>query len=136
MKCKLLLSLAALGFACSTLAQTAGTYENPGLVLAPPDIPPQVDATNFVNAGQFIINFTNNLVTLPDFPPAPGPLYPYETANTLNYSNLFGSLMSCNLGFRLEDFDTATGQRGRAASFFNAGTIECGTINTTNFLVS
>src|SRR5882724_5478060 len=136
MKCKLLFIWVALGFACSALAQTAETYENPGLVLAPPDVPPQIDAVNFVNAGQFVINFTNNFLTLPLFPPAPGPLFPYETANTLNYSNLFGSLMSCNLGFRLESFDTASGQRRRASSFFNAGTIECGTLNTTNFVVS
>src|SRR5215470_5580760 len=130
MKCKVLLALLMAGGVAS--AQQL-TYENNGLVLAPPDIPPQIDATTFINAGRFLINFTNDLNTIPTFPPSAVSPIPFEMANVLNYTNLYGDLMSCNIGFRLEHFDTASGLRGRAANFHNAGTIESGTINTTNF---
>src|SRR3954454_12794164 len=108
------------------------TYENDGIVNAPPDIPPNIDAINFVNAnqGQFIINFTNDLL--------PGEFYgfgmdPYTWQNTQTYSNLFGALMACNTGFRFDTFDPVQGRTRAANTFFNAGTIECGTPDTLSF---
>src|SRR5713226_3026419 len=56
----------------SALAQTSGTYENDGQVLVPPYIAPNIDATNFINKGQFIINFTNIDLVLPIYPPFAG----------------------------------------------------------------
>jgi len=45
---------------CSALGQTSTFYENNGLFQAPPAIPPNIDAVNFLNSGRFIINFNNN----------------------------------------------------------------------------
>ena len=39
--------------------QTAGLYVNDSIMVAPPAIAPNVDATNFVNHNVFVINFTN-----------------------------------------------------------------------------
>ena len=117
---------------CSALGQTSTFYENNGLFQAPPAIPPNIDAVTFLNSGRFIINFTNS--TIPLLPPPAG-LPPYETQNTVNYSNFFGKLMSCNTGFRLENYNSQTSQRQRALSFYNVGTINCGTLDTINYFV-
>src|SRR5438477_10637816 len=98
---KLLLSLVGLALCWSSYGQTA-VYENTGTVMAPPAIPPNIDALNFVNRGQFIINFTNN--TIPFSAPPIGAA-PYETQNTLNYSNFLGHYMSFNTGLRAETFN-------------------------------
>jgi hypothetical protein len=43
--------------------------------------------------------------------------------------------MSCNAGFNFETYVPVLGsQRERASSFFNAGTINCGTLDTSNYL--
>src|SRR5437870_7027828 len=132
MKRKSLFGLFAVAAACSALGQAAATYDNPGLLLAPPQIAPNIDALNFVNHGRFIINFTNNFLTIPTLPP-PGGLPPYEMQNALNYSNYFGRFMSCNTGFRFETYDPDLGRRHRASSLYNAGTINSGTVDTTNY---
>ena len=133
MKSKLLCGLFA-----GTVALSASAQQQPELfyniqqgvsLLAPPTIPPNVDAINFVNHGQFVINFTNQL----PFDPPPQNPYPFETQNTLNYSNFFGATMSCNTGFRLETFVPPGGPRRPANSFFNDGVVECGTLDTSNF---
>lgn len=129
---KLLFGLFALASSGSAFGQAATFYENNGVLVAPPAIPPNIDAVNFVNRGTFVINFTN--VSFPITAPPAG-LPPYETQNTVNYTNAAGHLMSANLGFRLETYDSNTHLRRRAGSFFNAGTINVGTIDTTNFLV-
>jgi hypothetical protein len=132
MKCKFLICLALICPALALRAQNASVYENDGLVFAPPDVPPMIDATHFVNAnnGQFIINFTNDFL--------PGLFYgfgmsPFETQNTLTYSNDFGAIMACNTGFRFQTFDSVLGRSRPAASFFNGGLINCGTTDTLNF---
>src|SRR5277367_5483666 len=51
------------------VSATQGTYVSPATVSGSP---PQVDATNFVNSGDW------NIVTVP---------YPYQTTHTLNYYN-------------------------------------------------
>jgi len=53
--------------ACSAFGQAAGIYRNDGFVIVPPLIAPNIDATTFVNNGQFIINFTNSTVIVGRF---------------------------------------------------------------------
>src|SRR5205823_5176706 len=122
----LCLCLALVAATFAGRAQTSSVYENDGLVFAPPDIPPQIDATTFLNAnnGQFVINYTNNLL--------PGLFYgfgmfPYEMQNVVNYTNQVGAFMACNTGFDFEDFDPFLGRRVRSANFHNGGLINCGT---------
>src|SRR5437660_4480542 len=102
MKNKLVSGLLATLLGWSAFGQS--TYENDGLVLAPPAFPPQIDANTFINNGKFIINFTNtfnasvfglfliegfNLSftstnTFIESLPESGP-QPYETQDTLNF---------------------------------------------------
>src|SRR5215472_9336586 len=55
----LLFTMLGLSWSLSGWAQTADFYENVGIVVCPPDVPPQVDAFSFVNAGAFTVDFTN-----------------------------------------------------------------------------
>jgi hypothetical protein len=127
MKQKLLCGLMALVLGPAALGQTPASYENFGLVQCPPEIPPTIDASNFVNHAQFFINFTaeNN----PFFPVSTPP---FETTSTLNYTNDFGAVMSCNTGFRMETYPLPSGPRKRASTLYNNGTIDCGTVGTSN----
>ncbi len=75
---------------------------------------PQVDAINFVNQGRFLAFGQDDT----------GLLYPYETANTINYTNKTGSFsgsgtMIGSPGFRFESYSTTTGLRTMANTFFN-----------------
>jgi len=85
---------------------TDDTYINSGVV-AFTNIPPQIDATNFINTGSFTV-FTTE--------------FPFDTSNTLNFTNT-GTMVG-SLGFR---FDTSPnlGPRRPAANFRNrvSGTI-------------
>jgi hypothetical protein len=117
----------ALLLAGQSLFATAGYYVNDAIVQAPPMVPPQIDATNFINHNVFIINFTNGE---PTFYGANLP--PYQMANTINYTNSSGAQMSFNSGWDAEAFFPQAGQLKRASSFFNAGTIDVGTITTSN----
>src|ERR1051326_4112235 len=96
---KLLAGFTALALAWSALGQDL-TYENSGLFSAPPEIPPNIDAPNFVNDGQFIINLTNQIWFQPPFQSP----YPFEMQNTRNYTNIAGAFMSFNTGFRVDTF--------------------------------
>src|SRR3974390_1761362 len=104
MKQKLLPGLLALAIAPAVLSQTPPIYENYGVVQCPPEIPPTINATNFVNHAQFIINFTNGAL---QGEPILSP--PYETSDTVNYTNDFGALLSCNTGFRLDTVPLQSG---------------------------
>src|SRR6185295_4573105 len=90
------------------------TFENPSFGVV--DTPIMIDATNFINFGTF------NIVT-----PTPvfltHPQLPFETFDTLNFTN-FGPMTSQN-GWRFVLNDNATGQRRMAANFvnFNPGAI-------------
>lgn len=131
MTSKLLSGFCALALSCSAaFGQTPLFYENVGVVLAPPEIPPTIDAVNFVNQGQFVINMTN---LLPAMYPYQAP-FPYETQRTDNYTNAFGAFLSCNSGFRLETFVRDAEPRRMATSIHNEGVIHCGTVDTTNSL--
>ena len=128
---KLLSGLFLAAWAHASWAQVPGTYENDGFIQCPPMIPPAVDATNFVNYGQFIINYTNSA----SFNEPPVAVQPYATQDTLNYTNRFTGFMSCNTGFRLDTYTPFDLQRPRSAlpsSFFNAGTVACGTATSAN----
>src|SRR5436305_7429213 len=101
MKCKLFVGFAGLLCACSAIAQAGAAYRNDGFVIVPPLIAPNIDATTFVNNGQFVINFTNELFIVLGRETELGvQADPYETQNTLNFTNLAGAFMSCNTGFR------------------------------------
>src|ERR1017187_8135470 len=129
MKQKLLCGLMALVLGPAALGRTPAFYENYGVVQCPPEIPPTIDASNFINHAEFFVNFTNgNILTLPFTTP------PYETTSTLNYTNDFGAVMSCNTGFRMETYSLQSGQRQRASSLYNNGTIDCGTLGTSNVI--
>ena len=80
--------------------------------------PPVIDATNFINTGQFIINFTTF-----SFQPY------YETSDTLNYFN--SGTMMANTGFNFDNQSTSTGFRTMSAGFTNSGSISCGSTNDT-----
>jgi hypothetical protein len=120
MKRKILSGLLGAALATAAHAQTATFYVNDGSVNCPPEIPPQIDALNFVNNNFFSINFTN-LATLTQL---------YETANTLNFTNR-GTMIGNN-GFRFDTAPTESGLRRMANSFYNPGTITVGSINNTN----
>jgi len=135
MKSKFLLCLLLCAFTGKLSAQL--TYQNDGILAAPPDFIPVVDAQNFVNGGQFIINLTNSDLTVQDVY-APALLPEFTTQNTLTYSNLFGGLMAANTGFKFDLFSPSSPfptKEGRASVFFNEGEIHSGTLDTSNYLV-
>ena len=65
--------------------------------------PPQVDATNFINTGTWSIS------TAP---------LPYQTANTLNYTNTGAGTMDSTIGWEF-DFGPTSSGRSWSTSFFN-----------------
>ncbi|PWU12315.1 MAG: hypothetical protein C5B50_21725 [Verrucomicrobia bacterium] len=124
---------------CSvSLAQSgpATVYENYGIFSSPPQIPPNIDATTFINdpASSFIINFTN----LINFTPPPAVIPPFEMQNTYNFSNFPGGTLLSSSGFFFDTYvpsaNSAANSRFRAANFYNAGDIETATTNTFNIL--
>ncbi len=136
MKYKVLAGVAGLLLACSAVAQSGATYRNDAFIIVPPLIAPNIDAGTFINNGQFVINFTNDLFIVLGRETELGvQADPYETQNTLNFTNLAGAFMSCNTGFRF-DFAPPDGPRRRASSFYNAGTVNMATPDTTNYLVA
>ena len=106
-------------------SQPALNYQNDGLVT----VPPVIDAINFINNGQFLINYTQN------FPEGPVPP-PFSTYNTLNYTNLASAVMKFNTGFEFDTFDTALNTRTPAASFFNAGSVNFATLDTLTYILT
>lgn len=114
MRSKLLTGFFSLALALTASGQTAAFYINDGLVNCPPQYPPQIDATNFVNNNLFNINFTNIYITLPIF----------DTSNTRNFTNR--GRMLANTGFRLDNGPANSGQRRLAESIFNPGIISAG----------
>ena len=98
-------------------------YKNDAIVTYPgtQTFPPVIDATNFINTGTFIINFTS--ISLPQ------PFY--ETSDTMNYTNT--GVMMANTGFQFDNQPgSGTGARTPAANFYNSGAISGGSINNTN----
>lgn len=114
MRSTLLTGFFALALVVPASSQTAAFYVNDGLVNCPPQYPPQIDATNFVNNNLFNINFTNFYITLPIF----------DTSNTRNFTNR--GQMFANTGFRLDNGPANSGQRKMADNIFNPGYISAG----------
>src|SRR5436189_6220274 len=86
------------GLLASVAMATDPFYINDGVVsvIQPPQTAPQIDAVNFVNNG--IFNITNlNSVFL-------NPPLPFETWNTLNYSNR--NRMMGDSGWQFDYFDS------------------------------
>jgi hypothetical protein len=119
MKCKFLVSILAVVLPVVAVAQTSAFYVNDSFVNCPPQIPPQVDATNFVNNNFFSINFTNLFSA-----------QPYRMASVLNYTN--NAYMYGNYGFQFDTGPSGAGTRRMANSFRNAGNISVGSIGNTN----
>lgn len=105
MKRLICLSLAALALLPLASPGAQDTYDNHGFIT----VPPVIDATNFINHGQF------SLITFPK---------PFETFSTLNYTN-YGS-MGSQPGWRFETTPPDLGGRHMAANFvnFNPGVVQ------------
>ncbi len=84
----LILSLLTCG---RLLAGTSPIYINNSPLQVPPDIPPQIDATAFLNQSLFSVNTGEGTV-------------PYQTRNTLFFTNRASGVMSGVPGFRFEFF--------------------------------
>jgi len=88
-------------------------YQNDGVITFPGTVsfPPQIDATNFVNNDIFTIN---------------GIGAPYETSDTLNYTN--NGWMSSDVGFWFDTQTTGMIPRQMAGNFVNlsAHEVDCG----------
>ncbi|MDW8309658.1 MAG: hypothetical protein RMK20_09820 [Verrucomicrobiales bacterium] len=96
------------------------TYENNSIIVCPPQTPPVIDATNFINRNWFEINVGTE---------------PYETSSTVNYTN--EGTMIGQIGFRFETAPSGGGARRRAGTVSNSGRIDAGNkllANATNFL--
>jgi hypothetical protein len=120
MKCKFFVGCLVLGMAWTRVNAASDFYVNDSVVLCPPQLPPQVDATNFVNNNYFSINFTNFVLT-PQF---------YQTASTRNFTN--NGMMIANSGFRFDTAPSGSGAHSMAANFVNTGTISSGSAANTN----
>src|ERR1035437_3177808 len=119
MKRILFFGLLALALFPVAVRATSDTYENDGTVLSPPDVAPQIDATNFVNTGSFTVDLPLTLTA-----------EQYKTANTVNYTNT--GTMSAEWGFDLETFPGPK----MAASFYNSGTINGGFLAGSSIIIS
>jgi hypothetical protein len=107
MKRPILGGLASLAMVTLALGRTDPAFINNSIQIFPPGIPPVIDATNFINNSAFIDNTFSSLS-----------ISPYETANTINFTN-FGVLSSAE-GFRFDTFNTRTASYTNAGNFYNA----------------
>ena len=122
------LMLGWLGAAVSALAATAATvpsFINDAPVYAPPDSLPTINATSFVN--QSIFSIGSGFVNGPGTVIGLGTSLPYETYNTLFYTNEASGIMSGSPGFR---FLHTIGRTRRAASWF----VNEGSVDATSYL--
>ena len=127
MKRQILIGLTSLAMMSVALGRTASSYVNNVVLIAPsPTLLalPTVDATNFINNSAFIDNSLSLLTTTTLLV-----VEPYETANTLNYTNygVLGSLA----GFQLDYFNTHLAQHFMAGTIDNevGAVINCGGTN-------
>src|ERR1041384_3442699 len=111
MKRKCFSTLLGLLLTMRAAGQPATYYVNDGIV----NTPPQIDALNFINNGTFDLFL--------------GTLLPYQTANTLTFTNR--GLMSSDTGFRFDTFSTQSGLHSSASNWVNQSTavVNCGVSN-------
>lgn len=130
MKRQILIGLASLSMVSVALGVTDPAFINNNVLIFDSfNPPPQIDASNFVNNAAFIDNSFNSLFVIP-----------YETANTVNYTN-YGVLGALE-GFRFDTYNPQTALYSRAGTLFNGpgAVINCGGTNdgpyfTTNTLL-
>jgi hypothetical protein len=125
MKRGILAGLLSLSAVAPALAQDA-FWVNNIVVSSPPDFPPNIDATVFINNG-IVSEGSGFAVNLLAF----GSSAPFATADTLFYTN-FGTFASTT-GLRLDYFQRSTSTYFRANSIYNevGATINCGGTNIT-----
>jgi hypothetical protein len=125
MKRLILTGLAGLAVVTAALGRTDPSFVNNNILIFPPGVPPMIDASNFINNSAFIDNTFNSLLTVP-----------YETANTVNYTN-FGVLGAVE-GFRFDTFNTQTALYTNAANFYNGvgAIVNCGGTNDGPYFVT
>jgi hypothetical protein len=123
-----ILSLLAVALSSPASGQPALFYVNDAVVQAPPQIPPQVDAINFVNNSYFSITFTN-LDYSGDTLSYNAVLF--QPVDCLNFTNF--SYMSVNAGINFLTVPSGAGQERMAANFFNPGVIYVG--SDTNLVI-
>ncbi|MCF7669357.1 MAG: hypothetical protein K9N48_06240 [Verrucomicrobia bacterium] len=101
-------------------AQTSPRYENYGLITTPP----QIDATTFINGGVFDFTdvYDTNIINIIGYvqEPALG-IVPYDTQNTLHYTNLPNASMVSGIGYNF--FFITNGFINPTHSFDNRGVI-------------
>src|SRR3989442_439711 len=93
----------------ATWGATINTYTNNGSLVVPPNAPPQVDATNFLNNGLFSIDLVAYDTQISGGTIAPNSLYNfYSTQNFTNRNQMF-----CRPGFRFDNEPVSVGARHR-----------------------
>ncbi len=111
-------TLLLLLVASAAWAQPMTYYVNDGVVQCPPDIPPQIDALNFINNNSFTIIDTNILIPNSRL---------YDTSDTINFTNSASAVMVGDPGFQFDTAPSGSGLRQRAGAIYNAGRITVGT---------
>ena len=109
---KHLLAAGALSLALAGLAfgQPNNFFINNQVITAPPDVPPQGYATNYVNKSTITVT-------------EGAPFFFYDV---VNYTNSDEGIMSADIGFLFNHTPDSNGITGEAGSFYNAGTVEGG----------
>jgi hypothetical protein len=113
--------------AISIFAATTPVYINNSPLLAPPALPPQIDATAFVNRSTFDINsfFGGFIFVVGDTAFATGSnIDPFEMMNTRFVTNAPGAVMSGSPGFRFEYFSASNNARLAQTAWENRGFIQ------------
>ncbi len=113
--------------AISIFAATTPVYINNAPLSAPPALPPQIDATAFVNRSTFDVNsfFGGFIFVVGDqafF--SGGNLEPFEMMNTRFVTNAPGATMTGSPGFRFEHFNAAANARLAQTAWENRGFIQ------------
>lgn len=107
------LNLLALVLAGPVFAQPASSWVNNSVISCPPEIPPQIDALNFINnaGGQIFIAFTNFTIN-PEL---------FDTSDTVNFTN-FGTI-DISAGMHFDTAPAVSGSRHSAENVFNSGNL-------------
>lgn len=115
-----------LGSAMALFAATTPVYINNAPVFAPPALPPQIDATAFVNRSIFDVDVggLGFIVIFGDIPISFGQVVPpYRMMNTRFVTNAPGAVMSGIPGFEFDFFSSSNRARLALDNFENRGRI-------------
>jgi hypothetical protein len=119
----LLGGLLSLAFVPAGLSQPQNLYIISTPFYAPPNVPPTIDAVNFLNLSDFELN------PLAASGLGSGTIYPFATSDTVNYTN--SGNMSSTTGFEFDTYSTQTKFKTSAGTVFNdvGASINCGGTN-------